>query len=100
MYINYKNKELKLKFDFNALCEIEDIANKSLPELLKQSIGFKTIRILIWGALQHDLKPNLNDVGEIIQSLIDQGQTLETITALISNELEKSGILGKNETGK
>ncbi len=62
---------LTLAYDFDALCEVEDAAGKSIGEVLteisKGSPRLKTARALIFGGLQaHHPDIELTQVGEFI----------------------------------
>lgn len=66
-------RSLTLRYDFDALCEVEDAAGKTISDVLaeisKGSPRLKTARALIYGGLSgHHPEITLPEVGEIILS--------------------------------
>ena len=58
------DKERHLKFDLNALCEIEILTGQSFSDL---DASMQTIRIVLWAGLIHeDADLTLQDVGKLI----------------------------------
>ena len=66
-------RELTLRFDFNALCEAEDAADTSTEAMMKSLAGgsprLRLARALLYGALRHyHPEINLEDAGELFMS--------------------------------
>jgi len=97
--INFAGKEREIKFDFNAICAMEEIAGKPLQEIMsKGNTGFNTIRMMLWAGLRHENKMMTMDrVGEMIQGLLESGKKLEDVMIKVMEALEKSGIINAFE---
>jgi hypothetical protein len=93
------DKPRKLRYDFNAVADIEQKADAGIGEIMSEKkIGFNVIRLMIWGGLKWE-DPKLTPVqaGEILQKFLEGGGDITYISVLITKALEKSGILGKGE---
>jgi len=65
-----------LKYDFNAICEIEERTGKGVAAIFsEQSVGFNTIRLFLWAGLKWKL-PGLQpqQVGQWLQQEAEQGR--------------------------
>jgi hypothetical protein len=82
-----KDKTYTLKYDFNAICEIEEEAELGIPELMSQKrIGMNTARIVIWGGLMRQKGTmTKQQVGELIQDYIEDGNDF---TVLMQDSME------------
>lgn len=95
--IELGGKTRKLRYDFNALADIEDKAKVGIGALLSgERIGFSTIRLLLWGGLKHENRGLTIDVtGGMVQKYIDEGGNTEELLEKVINALELSGVMGK-----
>lgn len=98
-FVNFevKNNTKRLRYDFNALADIEQMAGVGAEELFSQKrAGFHLIRLLLWGGLRAD-DPGITvqRAGLIVSDMLKEGYTLEDIGALIQDGLIKSGLLDK-----
>lgn len=84
-----------LRFDFNALADIEEEAQASFSRLIDQGlISMRTLRLLVWGGLKwQDSKLTLVKAGEWIQGYFDGGSTMEALWILVSHALDQSGVI-------
>jgi hypothetical protein len=96
-FITFKGgdkKQYKLKYDFNALCEMEDaLGVDSIFETFQQgfNVSAKNIRILIWAGLIHEHEDlTIKDVGRILT-----GVDLKEVYAAVAEAL--NAILGEND---
>ncbi|MBA4542887.1 hypothetical protein H1164_08230 [Thermoactinomyces daqus] len=90
------DKPRKLKYTFNAFCELED-AGMDLMQLQDGKVKFKDIRLLLWAGLLHEL-PDLTveEAGE----MIDQGE-LKEISEAVAEAIQLAlGNKGEQEPGK
>lgn len=90
------DKPRKLKYSFNAFCELED-AGMDLMHLQDGKVKFKDIRLLLWAGLLHEL-PDITpeEAGE----LIDQGN-LQEISEAVAEAIQLAlGNKGEQEPGK
>lgn len=76
-----KSKEYWLKYDFNAICDIEEMGKKPIQSLFSEdSMGLSTIRLLIWGGLKHnDQGLTIQRAGFIIRDYLEEGGTLDEL---------------------
>ena len=94
--------ELKrLRFDFNAMSDIEQYAGRGVGALFHpDNMGFNTIRLLYWGGLKWE-NPGLTiqKAGMIVGQMIKEGYTLEQLGELAAEAIEKGGFLGPGDQG-
>lgn len=65
-----------LKYDFNAICEIEERTGKGVAAIFsEQNVGFNTIRLFLWAGLKWKI-PGLQpqQVGEWLQKEAENGR--------------------------
>lgn len=66
-----------LKYDFNAICEIEERTGKGVAAIFsEQNVGFNTIRLFLWAGLKWKI-PGLQpqQVGQWLQQEMEEGKT-------------------------
>ena len=97
--INFAGKEKEIRFDFNAICAIEEISGKPLQEVMTRgNAGFNTIRMLLWAGLRHDNKLiTMEKAGELIQGYITTGRRIDDVMIKVMVALEESGITSSFE---
>lgn len=97
------DKAYRLRYDFNAIADIEQQAGAGVGELFSEGkVGFNTIRLLLWGGLKWEDKGlTLQRAGMIVNEWIQQGNEIEDLMEYVQEALEKSGLFGekKNEAG-
>ena len=87
----------RLRFDFNALADIEEKAGVGAAVLFsEQRMGFNAIRLLVWGGLRHQ-DPGLTTqrAGMIVKDYIEEGGTFEGLVVKIMEAINLSGLLPK-----
>jgi hypothetical protein len=97
---NIFDRPRKLKFDINAIADIEREARTGIANLLTEDrIGFDMVRTLLWGGLKwEDSKLTIRGVGDMIQEYIganqsDMGSAMGSLTKYITEGLEASGLM-------
>jgi hypothetical protein len=67
---NYFDRPRRLKFDINAIADIERETKTGIMSLLQyERLGFDSIRVLLWGGLKHeDRNLTIEKVGNLIQN--------------------------------
>ncbi len=97
--IEIDGKVKRLRYDFNALADIEERAGAGIGSLFNESrIGFSTIRLLIWGGLKHeDRGLTLERAGQLVKQMIDEGYDFEQVAGLINEALQVSGLFPSDE---
>lgn len=97
--IELSGKEYQIKYNFNAICALEEKANKGIMELMSSTqVGFNSVRLLIWAGIKHTNKYlTLDNVGDLLNKYITEGNTLDTIMEKVSEALKESKVLGEVE---
>jgi hypothetical protein len=90
----FNGKEIKLEFDYNTMCELEDLGF-SMEDAEKKPMSF--LRMLLYIALKKiDKTITQEKTGEEIKMFLQNGGSMETISEAITNGLEDSGFFPKN----
>lgn len=89
------DKQRKLKYTFNAFCELEDVLGRSLSEL-GDSFKMKDLRSLLWAGLLHENEDlTLIEAGK----LIDEAESIQSLSEDITEAIQLA--MGENkEQGK
>lgn len=86
------DKPRHIRFDLNALVEIEAISGKSLTTLLGD-LSLTTLRDLTWAGLKHeDRRLTRERVGDLLQGYLENGGTTERLIEQLVDALEQSGV--------
>jgi hypothetical protein len=69
-----KDKPYTLRYDFNASCDIEEMAGVGIPALVSgERVGMNTVRLILWGGLKwKNAGLTKQAVGFIIRDLLDE----------------------------
>jgi hypothetical protein len=69
-------KTFKIAFSINAMCELEDLLNRSIVEVMTELEGarenfarlrIKTVRAIVWASLRdHHPESTMEDAGDIV----------------------------------
>lgn len=91
-----------LRYDFNALCDLEDNLGIPISELGKKltgkTVALKTIRAIVHAGLVHeDEDLTVREVGELIGNML-QGDKLAELAKLLTEAME--GAFGTAGDGK
>lgn len=101
VYITLGGKERKLRYDINALTDMEELLHGEsiLSRLSNPSTASVSLfRLLLWGGLKHAEKGlTLQRVGMMMQEYLNDGGTLESIVEKVSVAVKKSNIFGGGE---
>jgi len=102
VHFEVKDKARRLRYDFNALADIEELAGIGAEELFSQKrAGFHLIRLLVWGGLKHEDKGlTVQRAGMIVKDMIEEGYTMEDVGSLVREALLKSGFVDPDEVGE
>ena len=97
--IEINGEEKKLRFDVNAVSDIEEYFGKGIGVIFsEEQVGFRTIRAFFWAGLKwRDRGLTIERAGKFVQALIDQGESIETMMKPIMKALQMSGVMGKEE---
>lgn len=84
-----------LRFDVNALADIEVKAGLGLDTLLgEERVGINAIRVLLWGGLRWEDKAlTLEAAGNLLQQYIEEGGDLTALGAQVMDAIRNSGLV-------
>lgn len=69
-----KGKEYTLRYTFNSICEIEEMAGVGLPKLVSdEKVGLNAVRLVVWGGLKW-CNPGITKgaVGDLLKNYIEE----------------------------
>lgn len=83
-------RQLRLRYTFNSVCAVEDMAGTGLDEVMSRK--FVPLRLIFWGALT-ELQPEitLHEAGEIIGAHIEGGGKMDDIAQMCMEALNRAG---------
>jgi hypothetical protein len=84
-----------LKFDFNAICEVEERTGKGIAAIFsEQQVGFNTVRLFLWAGLKWKI-PGLQpqQVGQWLQQEAEQGKQPMSFMEPVMLALKRAKIL-------
>lgn len=98
------DKPRRLKFDMNALAELEDVIGKPVSQLNQDTVGIKELRAMVWAGLLHEEpKLTIKGAGDLIQldriKEITKKVTEALTIAFSSQSEEKNDQSGQSGTG-
>jgi hypothetical protein len=90
------DKKRNLRFDINAIADLEEVTGTSVQQLMDaKKIGFRIIRAMVWAGLKHeDSMLSLNDAGELVQKCIEGGGSMNVIMEKVTKSIIASGLFG------
>jgi len=85
----------RLRYDFNALADIEDKAGMSVNELFApKNMGFHAFRLILWAGLKwKDRGLTVERAGMIINDMLAEGYSFDDLAELITKAFEQSGLI-------
>lgn len=97
MYVEIEmgGKTRKLRYDFNAIADIEEKADLGIGALFSERrAGLHSIRMLVWGGLKwQDKGLTVERAGTLIRDYLNDGGTFEGLMEKVQEGLSKSGIV-------
>jgi hypothetical protein len=101
--IELGGRSRRLRFDMNALSDLETALGRSVAEVLSgdgQSLGFAAMRALVWAGLKHeDRGLTLERAGSMMQQAIDDGGTIADILGKVSEAITACGVFSGEKAG-
>src|SRR3990170_154524 len=89
------DKRRQVRFDLNALADLEERSGRGLGALLLSSQAYAKARWLLWAGLRaEDSALTLEDVGRLIQTYLEAGHRLGDLALILDDALLKSGVWG------
>lgn len=103
--IELAGKTRLLRFDYNAVCDIEEKYGKGIGAILNtEQVGLRVLRVFYWAALKwKDQGLTLDRVGQMLQTEIaENGSDVKTLFEPVLKALKQSKVLGevKDEEGE
>lgn len=85
----------RLRYDFNALADIEDKAGMSVNELFApKNMGFHAFRLILWSGLKwKDRGLTVERAGMVVNDMLAEGYTFDDLADLITKAFEQSGLI-------
>lgn len=95
--IEIDGKTRLLRFDFNAVSELEERLGRGILSVLTQEqIGFNMTRTLYWTGLKWKERGlTVERTGQMLQKEIENGKSLNELMEPVVDALIKSGLLGQ-----
>jgi len=88
------DRERHLRFDFNALADLEQALGVSLANLPKDpgALGLRHVRAFVWAGLRHE-DPTLTvaGAGDLLQALVEGGGDLAAMATKLTEALALAG---------
>lgn len=99
IFVTIKDEQKAFRLDLNAVADLEDLFDKGISEILdEKNIGFRTIRAFYWAGLKFkDKGLTVERAGNIVQSMLTEGQSFKEMMAPVTKALIASGILKKQK---
>jgi len=93
------DRERRLRFDVNALCDIEDALGESVGTAFTDGkAGIKTLRTLLWAGLKwEDRTLTPQKVGDLLNAYLENGGTIDVVGDTVGRALATSGLIGKEK---
>jgi hypothetical protein len=83
-----------LRFDFNAIADIEERAGVGIGTLLgAERVGLHAMRLLLWGGLKHEERGlTVQRVGTLVGEYIDGGGDISALGEKLAEAINASGL--------
>ena len=87
-----------LRFDYNAVCDIEQQFGKGIASIFSQEqIGFNVVRLFYWAGLKwKDQGLTTQRVCQLLQEEMENGSDLNALVEPIMKALKQSKLLGES----
>jgi hypothetical protein len=83
-----------LRYDFNAIADIEEAAQTGIGVLLgAERVGLHSMRLLLWGGLKHEERGlTVQRVGVMVGEYLQGGGKLEELGERLAEAINASGL--------
>lgn len=100
MDVTIGGKQYVLKYDFNAVADIEEKGQIGIAEMLSEKrIGFNAIRLMFWGGMKWlNSGFTITKAGEMVSQFIQEGGDLQDFTQRMMMTINKSVTKESDET--
>ena len=87
-------KTRNIRYNFNALCDVEEATGKSITEIS----GLSSIRVLLWAGLRwEDKSLTAQRVGMWIEEYLNDGGEMDDLVNAAMKALNSTGIMKKQQ---
>ena len=98
MVLKIQDKEYLLKYDVNSLVLLEEISGYTLDHILQHGMGFKALRDMLFVGLRRNHKEiDMEQVGDLIQDFLNEGQSPAKLGELLYEAFSKSNLVRKKK---
>lgn len=97
------DKERRLRFDFNALADVEAVLGAGVGHIFKEeNMGFNSLRALYWAALKWEDKGlTLDRTGKILQKVISEDiADMSQLGEYLTEAMYAGGIIKRKPEGE
>lgn len=97
--IELGGKSRKLRYDFNAIADIEQKAGMGIGAMFDENrVGFHPVRLLIWGGLKWQERGlTIERAGQFVGDYIRDGGSLEELMEKVHTAMEQGGLISFKE---
>ena len=97
--IELGGKSRRLRYDFNAIADIEQKAGLGIGALFDENrAGLNSLRLLIWGGLKWQERGlTVERTGQLVGDYLKDGGSLEELMGKVTDALRQSGVIGLQE---
>lgn len=95
--VELNGKEYLIKFDYNAVCDLEEIFNKGIAGILKEEqVGFRLVKVFYWAGLKWKIPGlTMDRVGNMLgKEIQENGKNVAELMAPVMKALQQSKLLG------
>ena len=88
------DRERHLRFDFNALADLEQVLGVTLAQLPQDAgaLGLRHVRAFVWAGLRHeDPQLTVAGAGDLLQMLVEGGGDLAALAEKLTAALALAG---------
>jgi hypothetical protein len=99
MLIKLGAEQYKVEYDYNSMCEIEEIIGFSVYviALNDSRLGLGAVRAFLKAGLSlHHPEISLTETGNLIQTYIKQNRTAEPLVKQLMTAMKQSGLMMEN----
>lgn len=103
MPFNYFGKPRNLKFDINAIANVERELKTGLNSIMGERMGLDVLRVMLWAGLKHeDQSLTVEKIGNWIQKYIEDNKTnlliaMDEFQNSILEALKASGMINTDD---
>ena len=91
-------KRYRLRFDVNALADVEKEANVGFGQIMKMEYSFHLVRLLLWAGLKWEIHGlTVERAGNILSQFITSGGDLGWIGDKIGEAIQLSGLFKEED---